>query len=382
MSEKSEPTIALVRQRYTAFGGAERFADRALRALAAQGTHVTLVTRSWQGDAPFEVVKCDPFYIGRLGRDRGFAACVRKHFAARHYDLVQSHERIPGCDIYRAGDGLHREWLAQRARVLGPVSRLLQRMNLYHRYVLRAERNLFLAERLRAVICNSRMVCDEIRRNFDVAEEKLHVIYNGVDTERFHPRLKAMHRAKMRDRLRIPEAAPVFLFVGSGFERKGAAALLRIFPNLPAEARLIIVGKDKDMRRYEDSIDDSSVVDRILFAGPQKEVGPYYGMADVLVLPTLYDPFPNVVVEAMACGLPVITSLKCGAAEMITTGVNGYVCDALDLGALRSAMIELISPERRQRMGDAARRTVASMSLDNMGRELVNLYEQLLAHGR
>ncbi len=97
--------LALVRQRYSAYGGAERFIERALGALGGQGVAVTVLAREWIG-APGGLVRCDPFYVGRLWRDWSFARAVCREIARRPFDLVQSHERIDCCDIYRAGDGV------------------------------------------------------------------------------------------------------------------------------------------------------------------------------------------------------------------------------------------------------------------------------------
>src|SRR5215470_5265159 len=187
--------IAVIRQRYNPYGGAERFLVRAIEALAAQGAQVTVVAREWREpagapDAPARVLRVDPFYVGRLWRDWGFARAVCARLASERFDLVQSHERLSGCDVYRAGDGVHRQWLENRARVDGPLARLAARLSPYHRYVLGAERRMFASARLRAVICNSRMVRDEIRRHFDIPNEKLQVIYNGIDLDAFAPRLR------------------------------------------------------------------------------------------------------------------------------------------------------------------------------------------------
>ena len=132
--------IALVRQRYTPFGGAERFVANAMRALDADGVSLTMVTRRWPSGAEFEPLICNPFYLGNVWRDKSFARCVCHSLATRDFDLVQSHERIPCCDIYRAGDGVHREWLAQRRRILGPLGKLSILLNPYHRHVLAALR--------------------------------------------------------------------------------------------------------------------------------------------------------------------------------------------------------------------------------------------------
>lgn len=370
--------IAIVRQRYTPDGGAERFVARALGALQAQGVALTLLARRWQPAAGIDVVPCDPLYLGSLWRDWSFARCVCRALRGREVDLVQSHERIACCDVYRAGDGVHREWLAQRSRALGALGRLRLALSPYHYYMKAAEKRLFASPRLRAVICNSHMVKDEIKRYFAVPDGKLHVVYNGVDTARFHPDLRR-HRDQVRSRYRIPHEATLFLFVGSGFERKGLAALIDALAQGPAPAHLLVVGKDKRSRRFYARARSQGVAGRVHFAGVQKDVGPFYGAADAFVLPTLYDPFPNVTLEAMAAGLPVITSTKCGAAELVRDGDNGAVVDALDIPALARALNRFADPVVCQQAGQRARATVEPLNLHAMGETLVALYRRLLA---
>src|SRR5467141_3684117 len=243
--------LALVRQRYSAYGGAERFIERALGALGGQGVAVTVLAREWIG-APGGLVRCDPFYVGRVWRDWSFARAVCREIAREPFDLVQSHERIACCDIYRAGDGVHAQWLHNRRALLGTLGQLDLALNPYHRYVLAAERRLFKSQRLRAVISNSRMVREEIRVHFGTPEAKLHVIYNGIDLEAFHPRLREAYRSTMRQRLAIPQHAPVHLHVGAGFERKGVFPLIEAFAiSRRPDAHLVIVGRDKAQVRAE-----------------------------------------------------------------------------------------------------------------------------------
>jgi UDP-glucose:(heptosyl)LPS alpha-1,3-glucosyltransferase len=372
--------IAIIRQRYDAFGGAERFVDRALHALTNRQTQITLLTRRWKGDSPFHIHQCAPFYIGRTWRDRSFSHCVCAHVNAADYDLVQSHERIACCDIYRAGDGVHREWLAQRNRVLGPFARLAQSMNPWHRYTLAAEHHVFENRNIEAVICISRMVKDDIIRHFDVPQDKLYVIYNGIDTEQFHPRLKLEHRSQIRQRLGISERETVFLFVGSGFQRKGVPILLQAMTRLAGNGHLLIVGKDKKLDEYKRLGGQLGITDKVHFIGPQIDVKPYYGTADVFVLPTLYEPFGNVVLEAMASGLAVITSNKCGGADIIEHGRNGYIGDALDLDALVTHMSNLSNREQQQAMGEAARIAAEPLTLEFMCRNMARLYDELLSN--
>jgi UDP-glucose:(heptosyl)LPS alpha-1,3-glucosyltransferase len=369
--------LALVRQRYSAYGGAERFIERALGALGEQGVAVTVIARTWIGD-PGSVVRCDPFHIGRLWRDWSFARAVCREIARRPFDIVQSHERIACCDIYRAGDGVHAQWLHNRCATLGPLARAGLALNPYHRYVLAAERRVFASPRLRAVICNSRMVRDEIRAHFGTPEAKLHVIYNGIDLEAFHPRLREAHRAAVREKLGIPQRAPLHLFVGAGFERKGLFPLIEALAISPRrDAHLVVVGRDKGQRRAERLAGSLGIASRVRFAGTMEDVRPWYGAADSFVLPSLYDPFPNAALEAMACGLPVVTTPQCGTAELIEEGVNGFVVKALVVDALADRLARLDVPTA-QAMGRRARERAEGFSLQSMAERLLTLYRGLV----
>jgi UDP-glucose:(heptosyl)LPS alpha-1,3-glucosyltransferase len=371
--------LALVRQEYTPYGGAERFLEQAITAIRGQGTDVTIVSRRWPAHASQQVLICNPPYLGSLARDWGFASAVQKLLRTQRFDLVQSHERIPGCEIFRAGDGVHAEWLRQRSRVLGIAGRARLALNPYHAYVKAAERAMFLSPRLRAVICNSHMVEQEIREHFDVAESKLHVIHNGVDTHKFHPRLATEHRADVRAVLGWPDSDLVLLLVGSGFERKGVGVVLEALGKLPANVKLIVVGKDKKLGRYRALAARLGLDSRVHFSGAQMDVLPYYGAADIFVLPALYEPFPNVVLEALASGLPVITSTKCGARELIEDGHEGYVIDALDVAALASAVTSFADPGHMRASKHAARQRAEKFSWNAMAEQFHDLYRDLLA---
>lgn len=367
--------LALVRQKYTPFGGAERFVERALAALREQGTDVTVIARQWQGEGGPDFLRCNPFYLGRTWRDAGFARCVQDIIAEGRFDLVQSHERIPGCHVYRAGDGVHATWLALRGRARGVPPWLTFAFSPWHRYTLAAEAAMFRHPDLRAVICNSRMVKNDIAARFGTPDDKLHVIYNGVDLDYFHPRLRVEHRSATRDALGIAETTPVILFVGSGFERKGIPVLLQALAALKhRDALLLVVGRDRKERAMQALAGQLGIAKRVRFLGAQEDVRPYYGAADCFALPTLYDPMPNAALESLACGLPVATSTDCGAAELIQPGFSGYADDALDIDALAIHLDVLIEAHPDPRAVSA---TVAHLGLPAMAEQLTALYQGL-----
>ena len=370
--------IGIVRQRYTPYGGAERFVADALAALSRDGVTLTLYTRAWPGgDGAFSPVVCNPFFIGNVWRDWSFARCVRAAWGRHRPALIQSHERIAGCDVFRAGDGVHREWLEQRARGMGALRRLALALNPYHRYTLQAERRLFADSRLRAVICNSRLVRDQIHRLFGVPGEKLHVIYNAVDSGRFAPPSQA-ERVTHRATFDLPAGATVFALVGSGYHRKGVAQAIAALARLPDTAWLVVVGKDKNEARYRDLARRLGVAQRVRFAGPRDDVAPLLGAVDAFVLPTLYDPLPNACLEAMAAGLPVITTDQCGVAELLTAHDAGVVCDAQDVDALSAAMTRMLDPVMRAELGARARQAVLPLTAEAMATQLIALYRSII----
>ena len=384
-ASESAIRIAVVRQRYNPYGGAERFVERALRALVHEGAQVTLITRNWQG-APqqgYQQKVCDPRYSrlfgGRIARDRSFAECAQREMTAGGYDITQSHERIPGCMIFRAGDGVHAAWLEHRARGRSAIARLATRLSPFHRYILRQEAAMLASPALKAVICNSQLISDEMRRYYDVPSGKRVVIENGVDLDDFHPRLVQTWRAVQREALGIDEATPVFLYVGSGFERKGVAPLIEALARLRSrQTQLVLVGSDRHSARYARLAGRLGVAGRVHFVGAQKDVRPYYGMADAFVLPTRYDPMPNAALEAMACGLPIVTSTTCGIAARVRDGINGFVCDALDVAAIADRLDQLAVPGAAVAMRAAARAAVADLDLETMASKLIDLYQRLL----
>jgi UDP-glucose:(heptosyl)LPS alpha-1,3-glucosyltransferase len=372
--------LAIIRQRYTPYGGAERFVEAALEALLERGVAISLYTREWPQTRLqlIEPVLCDPFHIGRLWRDWSFARAVCRAVTKKAPELVQSHERLLCCDVYRAGDGVHRAWLDERLRGAFALRRWVTELSPYHRYVLATERRLFASPLLKAVICNSKMVREEIRDRFGVSEDRLPVVYNAVDSEAFSPALRT-HRDTMRQKLGVAPHATLFLLVGSGYVRKGVAAAMTALSRLPADTHLLVVGRDKARGHYKRLARRLGIASRVALVGAQDDSKPFYGAADVFVLPSLYDPCPNAALEAMACGLPVVTSTKCGAAELVIEHDAGFVCAARDLDALTAHMRTLTDAAARTGRGERAREAVLPLTPEAMTLQLVLLYRDLLA---
>jgi UDP-glucose:(heptosyl)LPS alpha-1,3-glucosyltransferase len=357
--------IALLRQRVSGPGGAETTVGHLMRGLAAAGHEVVVLGAGSLRDpaalGPGVAYLPVPVWGGKTGRLLSYALNSRRLLRQRPVDVVFSLERTLGQQVYRAGDGCHREWLERRAPFLSPPSRLALRLSPFHRVMLYLERRLFADPGLQSVIANSRQVQEEIIRHYRLDPARLHLVYNGLDHDRFRP-LAEEARESLSRQLGAPPGMRPVLFVGSGFARKGLAFLLQAFAGLKDDSFLWVVGKGSSAP-YEHLARRLGCRERLKFWGPQEEVAPFYQAAAVLALPTLYDPCSNVVLEALSCGTPVITTAANGASEFLTPGVNGQVLPRPDdLPPLQKSLMTYLDRGRDPRVRQAAQEAVAPLS--------------------
>lgn len=330
--------LALIRRQFAATGGAELYLQRLLGALSSAGHELHLFAERWS--APLSGVTMHPIMVqgSRAQKPLAFARAVEAAVQPQTFDCVLSFERTVRQDIYRAGDGLHRVWLERRRQFAPWWKKPLIGWGAFHRNMLRLEAQTLDPGRTRAVIVNSDMVRREIGQHFRFPEERIHLVRNGVDVDRF----RSGKRAETRRRFGFKDEDLVLLFVGSGWERKGLKYLLRALDHLDLRqgietlsrdltggvgvpggltrrsVRLLVVGKGSR---------PAFVPLGCVFAGAIADVENAYAAADVFAFVPIYEPSANVVVEALAAGLPVITSVQNGASEWVEEGINGSVLE-------------------------------------------------------
>lgn len=377
--------IALIRQRSVPFGGAERQMAVLAEALLREGHEVHLFAHQWQ-EQPGIVFHRVPVIPGAsFLRVLSFAFFSAKMVKEGGFDIIHSFDRALSQDIYRAGDGCHREWLIQRHRAL-PGRRAIDPFNPLHRSILFLEKRLFTPGHCLRIIANARKVKEEIIHHYGTPEAAITLVYNGVDLERFHPLNRERLWLKIRRMLGLDPQDLVLLFVGSGFERKGLKVLMEgaalAWRRGGVRDLLILVAGKGSPKRYLALADRLGLQGRLRFLGVWPRVEELYAAADIFLLPTLYDPFANTCLEAMASGLPVITTRANGASELIEDGYSGLIVkDPMDPVELGEKLLRL-SEEKRRSMGEEARKVAERFPLSRYVQETIRVYQEVLEEKR
>src|SRR4030095_4311679 len=223
---------------------------------------------------------------------------------------------------------------------------------LYHRIVLGLERRVFA--RTPQIVAIAQVGRREIETLYGVSPGRLAVVYNGVDLARFHPEHRSRYRAGARAESGVPSGAFTGLFVGSGFARKGLATAIEASAPFPdRESGRVVAGKG-EARPYQSSAARLGVGERLVWLGARSDLERWYAAADIVVLPSRYEPFGHVHLEALPSRLPVIASARAGGAEVIADGVNGSVVDPLDSRVVTAAL-ERFRGRREGEVAAAAR---------------------------
>ena len=284
------------------------------------------------------------------------------------YDVVYSLARTASQDVYRAGAGSHADFMD---RQYTGFARTLRRFSPRHRALLGLERAVF-ADTSQVVQCNSEMVRDEIRQRYGVSPQRLPVIWNGVDAERFRAPVGA--GAQLRAELGVA-SEPVWLFAGSGFARKGLDTALRALAERQTEGCLWVAGAD-DPTPWKKLATALGIAPRVRFLGHRRDLAPAFQAADALLLPTRYDAFANVCLEAAAAGLPCVTSGANGAAQLLRDAAL-VVEDPEDVSGFAKALDALAEARVRERLGEAARALAGQRSWDTHVTALRELFARV-----
>lgn len=373
--------IALVNHSFSlSHGGLERFSVNLATALHNEGHEVHALAQRF-ADLPAAVQT----HLLRVPRKPSFWRILSFHRVAAHavqsesFDVVYGLARFFPLDVYRMGDGVQKHWMRIRYP-FAPWRWVNYLINPAHLCNLYLERRILNSPACR-IVTNSRLCKEHAQRYYGVPAERIQVVYNGVNHRVFNPQQMSALRPAARAELGLSNDAIAVLHISNNWKRKGLAVLLEAVARLGAKAsqvHVVVVGRGRPAP-FRKLAAQLGLAGRLHLVGESSQVQRYYAAGDLMVLPTLYDPFSNVCLEAMACGLPVITTAANGAAELIQPGQNGYIQqDPLNAEELATYIGSCFAAGSLRTMGDAAWQTALPFTREKNMEETIGVFSQVV----
>jgi UDP-glucose:(heptosyl)LPS alpha-1,3-glucosyltransferase len=389
--------IAITHTRYSLVGGVEKYIYSLVERLLDTGHEVHYFCHFWEKDADprirFHKI-INPFKTIRVLKVWSFDRWSQWKVNNDEFDIVHGFTKTAQQDIYTDGSGcLHdyQEYSIKEGEG-SALAQKLKRLSPHQRLVERIEEERFTRGNFRRILTMSIFAQKQICRRYGLAPEEVEVIYNGIDLRNFNASVTEQHRAPMRKRLNYTDNDIVALLVGNDYRRKGVITLMEALKKIEDQGgvpdgrklHVAVVGKERHGREKElyMQAQEMGLTGRVRFYGPQRDIAEWHGMSDIHILPSRFDIFGNVVLEAMAMGVPTIVSAMAGAAEVVKEAETGYVLqDPKDSDELASLILKTIgaTPDRLIALGENARLEAEKYSWDRHFTRMLEIYAEVKA---
>lgn len=385
--------IAISHTRYSFVGGVEKYIYSLVERLLDGGHEVHYFCHFWEPEADprirFHKVP-NLFKLVRFLKVWSFDRWSEQAIRRDDFDVVHGFTKTGWQDIYTDGSGTLKDYQEYSLREGGasPLSIRLKELSPHQKIIERIEKRRFARGNFRRVVAMSRLAQQQICKRYNLEESEVEVIYNGIDLSYFNPKRREQHREVMRKRLNYGPNDVVLLIIGNDYRRKGVETLIEAVKLITDEGglsdgrqlQIAVVGKERHAREAKllEQARQLKLHNVTKFFGPQRDIAEWHAMSDVHILPSRFDIFGNVVLEAMAMGIPTIVSAQAGAAEVVKHGETGYVLDdSRDAEALAKLIRDTVGsgPERLKTLGDAARMEAENYSWDRHFERIFELYK-------
>ncbi len=375
--KQKKTRIAVVVPRYGLAGGAEGYAASLTARLARDPSlEIHVFARRWQAQGAAVAFHRVPLLtFPKCLTTPSFAWFVSRKLRAGAFDLVHTHERIFAADLFTMHGIPHRTWIREVRQ---------RRLRLADRTTAWVEKRLVSHPRCRRFLAVSHLVKEAFLAEYPVDPQRVLVVPPGVDARIPPAGPSEEDRRRVRRRFGIPPADTVFVFVSMNFEIKNLDLVLRALGILRRRSlegfHLVVAGKGSQAR-YGRLARREGIGERVHFTGvlPREALAGMYRAGDAFVMPSRYDTFGMVVLEAMAAGLPAVVSRHVGAKDLIRQAENGFVVSRDDAEELASVLFLLLDPAIRGRLAREAVETARARSWDAVAAEVSRLYGDLLS---
>ena len=383
--------IAFAMEKFSHYaGGAESYAVSLATSLIEKRWEVHLFGETWDGEpeaAVFHKITI-PKYLPAWLKMVLFALNHKRAVKNQDFDVIMGFGNTLYMNVYQSHGGVHwlstkRKVYSEKSKIKRTIKRLIIILSLKQWVRAWIESAPFRLDPRPRIVAISQMIKEDMESFFRVKGAEIKVVYNGVDISRYNQDLRHKLKGPLRKQLRIKEDAVVFLFISYDLKKKGIEPLVEAVSQLKkmgnANFKVMVIG-GLPCRALSKQVRALNIEDNILFTGPVRSTEEYYANSDVFVLPTYYDACSLVVIEAMASGLPSITTTSNGAAGIITDGKDGYIIPyPPGSQELAKKMQLLLDYEKRQEMSREALHTGQSYSAKKNHQEMMRILGEVAA---
>ncbi len=364
--------IGLVHTRFSPHGGVENYINKLVPSLILRGWKIHYLTSMINQDVPSEMtVHKIPVIRGfSTARMLSFAYGARKKAMKLDLPLIMGFGRTIYQDIYRDGSGCFLDYEKNAQKNFN---------RLYRKTYLHLEKKRFSDPRLKKIITVSNMVKEQIIARYRVPDDKIQVVYSGVNAGQLNPDLKKQ-KDHFKKELNINKDDLTILFIGNGFKRKGLDYLIDAIGHIKDEipVRVLVAGNDKKTGSFKKRAAAAGCAEKFRFLGYQNNVGSLYGASDLFVLPSLFDPIANVVLESLYTGTPVVTGDQVGGGELVENGINGFVLHDYNPDTLSRAILSFYHSKEKDKMKKSAHGAAAPYRWDLHMDLLENIFFEII----
>jgi UDP-glucose:(heptosyl)LPS alpha-1,3-glucosyltransferase len=367
-------------------GGGEKYLASLTNRLIERGHEVHIFANEWENNNNMIHFHTIPVIrYPKFLKEISFVINSRRMLAENDFDIIQVVGRALGMNVFNPHCGVEKAWLKQDfMSIRNPAYRVLKHIirffSLRERFILWLDKKQYAHKNVSRIIAISEMIKDDIIKYHNVNPQKITVIYNGVDIQRFNPAIKKKFREIVRRKLFISEEF-VILYVSNNFRLKGLSTLIEAIGELKKyhkNLKALIIGRG-EKSRYCKLARKLDCMENMIFLGHVNGIERYYAASDLYVHPTFYDSCSLVVTEALASGLPVITTRYDGASGVIDDGVDGFVLeDPLDYITLARKISLFFDEEFRQKASVAAREKAEKYTEERNCEKTIEVYNEVI----
>ena len=368
-------------------GGGEGYLANFADQLAERGHEVHIFASEWENNNSRLYYHSIPVIrYPKFLKDVSFAINSWRRMSGHDFDIVQVVGRALGMNVFNPHCGVEKAWLKQDIlSVSYPFYRFLKHItrffSLRQNFILWLDRKQYTDKGVSRIIAISDMIKNDIIKRYNIDQQKIKVVYNGVDLQRFTPDNRNKYRKVVREKLSLGEEF-VILYISNNFRLKGLLTLIKALGELKKsrnDFKALIIGRGRNSS-YRKIAKRLNCLENLMFLGHVKDIETYYAASDIYVHPTFYDSCSLVVTESLASGLPVITTRYDGASGVIDNGIEGFVMEnPMDYEALAEKINLFFDDEFREKASIAAREKAEKYPAEKNCEEIIEIYNEVVA---